>query len=276
MNILYCGDINIIDGLIISIISLLKHTKKSLHIYVLTMKYENEVKKYTSMPKDYIERLDKYVKEYNKDNFVTLIDITNIVNECLPEANINTKFTPFCMLRLYADQIKELPSKILYLDNDVVCLKNPKELYEIDNSNYEVVGVLDYYGKRIYKKNIFKEDYINSGVLLLNLDLIKETGLFEKTRKKCKKVKMLLPDQSAINMYLKHKLIVDDKFNNQHEITPKTVFRHFTTTFRLFPTFKTQTIKPWHIDKLHEVLKCYEIDDVLEEYKEVLRRVKDE
>ena len=40
MNLLYCGDANILDGLIISVLSILKNTEKSLHIYVLTMKYK--------------------------------------------------------------------------------------------------------------------------------------------------------------------------------------------------------------------------------------------
>ena len=44
MNILYCGDENIIDGLLISILSLLKNTDRVLNIYVLTMKYKRKVK----------------------------------------------------------------------------------------------------------------------------------------------------------------------------------------------------------------------------------------
>ena len=36
MNILYCGDRGIEDGLIISILSLLKNVKEELNIYVLT------------------------------------------------------------------------------------------------------------------------------------------------------------------------------------------------------------------------------------------------
>ena len=154
MNILYCGDKNIIDGLIISILSILKNTKEKLYIYVLTMNYKTEKKKYEPLNNSYIEVLNNLVKKYNKDNFVKLIDITDIVYECLPKANLNTNFTPFCMLRLYADQVKELPDKILYLDNDVVALKDPKELYNIDNSNYEVVGALDYYGSIFFRKKL--------------------------------------------------------------------------------------------------------------------------
>ncbi len=36
---------------------------------------------------------------------------------------MKTRFTPCCMLRLFADEILELPDKILYLDNDVICRK---------------------------------------------------------------------------------------------------------------------------------------------------------
>lgn len=36
MNILFCGDGNIADGVIISTLSLLKNTKDILHIYLLT------------------------------------------------------------------------------------------------------------------------------------------------------------------------------------------------------------------------------------------------
>ena len=212
-------------------------------------------------------------KKHSKNNFVKLIDITNIVMDDLPIANINTRFTPYCMLRLYADLIDEIPDKIMYLDNDVVCLKNPIDFYNIDNSNYELVGVLDYYGSHFYKKNIFKKDYLNSGVLLLNVRLIKESKLLEKCRERCRKKKMLLPDQAALNKYAKNKLIVNRKYNEQKQDTDDTVFRHFSTTFKFFPKFATQTIKPWHIEELHNVLNVYRIDDVLEEYQRIKKGI---
>ena len=273
MNILYCGDENIIDGLIISILSLLKNTKDTLNIYVFTMNYSNEKKKYKPMSLKYINYLDKLVKKTNKNSFVKLIDVTDLANKCLPKANLKTYFTPFCMLRLYADQVDELPSKTLYLDNDVVCMSDPKELFEIDNSNYELVGVLDYYGSHFFRRNPFKKQYINSGVLLMNLDLIRETKLFEKARLECQRKKMIMPDQSALNKYCRKRLILDSKYNEQHEIKGDTIFRHFSNTFKFFPVFKVQKIKPWHIENLHNILNTYEIDDILKEYQDVKRRI---
>ncbi|MBR2711901.1 MAG: glycosyltransferase family 8 protein [Bacilli bacterium] len=265
MNILYCGDNNITNGLIISILSLIKHTDEELNIYVLTMKYE----KYKPLSKDVIKVLDKKLKEKNKNSKINLIDITNKVIKCLPTANLSTRFTPYCMLRLYADKVDELPSKIIYLDNDVVALKDFTDFYNLDITNYDIAGVFDYYGSHIYRKKIIIKDYLNSGVLLMNLDKIKENNLFEKCRIRCRDKEMLLPDQEAINTYCSKKLIVNRIYNEQHKTTNKTVFRHYTTTFKFFPKVRTQTIKPWMEDELHNILKDYRIDDILEEYKKI-------
>lgn len=265
MNILYCGDNNITNGLIISILSLIKHTDEELNIYVLTMKYE----KYKPLSKNVIKVLDKKLKEKNKNSKINLIDITNKVIKCLPTANLSTRFTPYCMLRLYADKVDELPSKILYLDNDVVALKDFTDFYNLDITNYDIAGVFDYYGSHIYRKKIIIKDYLNSGVLLMNLDRIKENNLFEKCRIRCRDKEMLLPDQEAINTYCSKKLIVNRIYNEQHKTTNKTVFRHYTTTFKFFPKVRTQTIKPWMEDELHNILKDYRIDDILEEYKKI-------
>ena len=263
MNLLYCGDSNIKDGLYLSIRSILEVEKGILNIYVLSMNYLD----YKMIDREFIYSLDTLVKSVNKDSKVSLIDMSDVYknNEC--KANKDTLFTPYCMLRLYADLV-ELPKKILYLDTDVLAYKSFKEFYEIDNSIYEVVGALDYYGSHIYKKNIFKRDYLNSGVLLLNLDLLKKNDILKKARELCASKKMLLPDQSALNILCKHKLIVDRKYNEQKSMQKDTVFRHFTTTFKFFPVIKTQKVKPWQIDRVHEILNCHEFDWLLREYKE--------
>lgn len=269
MNILYAGDANIMDGLIISILSLCKHSKEELNIFVLTMKYLN----YKPLEEDSLKKLENYIKKYNSKNTITLIDVTENVNMCPPTKNIDTSFTPYCTLRLYADQIS-LPDKILYLDTDVVAYKDISEFYNIDNSNYELVGVLDYYGSHIYKKNIFKKTYMNSGVLLLNLKLIKETHLFEKARVLVRDKKMLLPDQAALNKYVKYKKIMPRDYNEQKKESDSTVMRHFTNTFKFFPIFKVQKIKPWNIEALYDILNIHTIDDILDEYKVVKEIIK--
>lgn len=274
MNILYCGDENVENGLIISVLSLLKNVKQELKIYVFTMNMQIGKKIFKGISNSIIDLLDKRVKEENHNSFVKIIDVTNLFNESMPKKNMETRFTPYCMIRLFADEIPELPDKILYLDTDVVCRKDFSEFYDQDITNYELVGVLDHYGKWFFKKNIFKIDYINSGVLLLNLARIKQTELFKKCRKMCSEEEMFMPDQSAINRLAISKKIVPRKYNEQRKLHKDTVFQHFTTSFRFFPWFHTLTIKPWQIDRVHEELKITEYDDIFEEYINVTQNIK--
>lgn len=275
MNILYCGDKNIIDGLIISILSLLKNTNEILNIYVLTASIKLEEKEYKAIASEEINILDKILKEKNSNNFVKVIDITKKFAKEVPLKNIKTRFTPCCMLRLFADEIPELPKdRILYLDNDVICRKDCSDFYNQNIDDTELVGVLDYYGKWFFKKKNLKFDYINSGVLLLNINKIKETKLFEKARKMCIEKKMFMPDQSALNKLSVKKRILPRRYNEQRRLKKDTVIQHFTTSFRIFPVFHSVTIKPWNIENVHKKLKIFEYDDLFEEYEEIIKQIK--
>ena len=101
----------------------------------------------------------------------------------------------------------------------------------------------------------------------MNLTKIRETGLFVRARRICKRFPMIMPDQSSLNLCSKYKKILPVKYNNQKEIAKDTVFRHFSNTFQFFPYFKVISIKPWQEKALHEELNCHEIDDILTEWK---------
>ncbi len=245
-----------------SIISLAKHSIEKLNIYIITAKTEYRDKTFMPIRECDISSISDYLKTQNPLNSIQLIDITNKFNAAPAKANLGTRFTPMCMLRLYADTIEMIPDKILYLDCDVICKKDFSIFYNRDINDYELCGVLDRYGKWFFKKNPFKFDYINSGVLLLNMKKIRETKLFEKCRHKCATKKMFMPDQSAINKKCKYKFIVDNKYNEQNKDRQDTVFRHFTTRLKFFPYFKSVTVKPWNLEKMHSVLKSFEYDEL--------------
>ncbi|HIX01263.1 MAG TPA: glycosyltransferase family 8 protein [Candidatus Ligilactobacillus excrementigallinarum] len=269
MNVLYCGDENIQDGLLISILSLLKNVSEPLRIYVMTMNLHTEKKDYHAISNHAIAFLNQLVKQKDVTNFVKRIDCTEMFQAQLPLANMDTRFTPFAMLRLYADELPEIPDRLLYLDSDVVCHRDCSAFYHQAIENTEMVGVLDYYGRWFFHRSLTHLDYLNSGVLLLNMKLIKQTKLFVKARKMCQEKWMFMPDQSALNKLSKTKRIVDRKYNEQHKLHADTVFQHFTTSFRFFPWLHTQTIKPWQVDQVHEKLKLHEYDDLLAEYQKL-------
>lgn len=266
MNILYCGDRNIANGVVLSVLSLLECIDIPLNIYILTMQLETEAKTFYGLPQSFADELDKLVKKYNPSSSVVLIDATDLFASQPPTANLETRFTPCCMLRLFADKIEQLPDRLLYLDNDVICRSDCSDFYFQDIEQYELVGVLDYYGRWLFRNNILHADYLNSGVLLLNLAMIRQTGLFEKCRQRCQEKKMFMPDQSAINKLATAKNIDKRRFNDQRKLHDDTVFQHFTTSFRFFPYIHTVSVKPWQIDKVHSVLKLHEYDQLLNKY----------
>ncbi|MBQ4104767.1 MAG: glycosyltransferase family 8 protein [Clostridia bacterium] len=274
MNILYCGDKNIADGLIISVLSLMKNIPEQLNIYVLTMKCSTGERDFEPLSREFAEYMDNLLKRTNPKSSLQLIDITELFQAEVPLANMDTRFTPGCMVRLFADSIDSLPDKILYLDNDVVCRGDISDFYNTDMHGAEMAGVLDYYGKWFFRRNIFKMDYLNSGVLLLNLKMIKDTALFSKARERCRTKQMFMPDQSALNKLSVSKLKFPRRYNEQRKLRDDTLLQHFTTSFRFFPWFHSVTVKPWQIDKVHTVLRLHEYDELLSRYQEVKEQYK--
>ena len=269
MNILFCGDGNIADGVLISVLSLIKNIREPLNVYILTATVTSGSTRFDALKSEFAEFLEKQVKKKSAESSVRLIDITHRFSADPPAANMATRFTPCCMLRLYADLVPELPDKILYLDNDVVCRQDPAEFYGQDMENSELAGSRDYYGSWFFKNSFFERDYLNSGVLLLNLKKIRATELFEKCRERCRSTEMFMPDQSAINKLTTYKRICPRKFNEQRKLKKDTVFQHFTTSFRFFPWFHTVSVKPWNVDGIHNTLSIHEYDDILCRYLEL-------
>ncbi len=150
MNVLYCGDRNIESGLIISILSLLKNAKTNLKVYVLTI--NSKEWNIVGVTDKCIAVLDNKMKLINKENSIKKFDITEIFEKELPAKNMKTRFTPCCMLRLFADEIPELPDKILYLDNDVICRKDCQEFYNQDMEKYEIARVFRLLWKVVFQK----------------------------------------------------------------------------------------------------------------------------
>lgn len=80
----------------------------------------------------------------------------------------------------------------------------------------------------------------------------------------------MLADQAALNKTISHRKLVNRKYNEQEERPREdTVLHHFSNNFKFWPYFHVQKVKPFEIDKVHEVLKITEYDDILNEYSKL-------
>ncbi len=269
MNILYCGDQGIARGTLVSILSILKYNTGPIHFYIATIRYE-KVKPFTEKSAKF---LDELVKKTNAKSFVKLIDATEVFVKNLPSKNMGSYFTPCSMLRLYVDKIPELNrlDRILYLDYDVVCRGDLDEFYNTDMTGMEAAGVLDIYGKNFYHyRGLFKFDYMNSGVMLFNMPECLKSGMFDKAVKLCMGRWMMLADQAALNKSIEKRKLMPRKYNEQGERPREdTVLHHFSNNFKLWPYFHVQKVKPFEVEKVHDILKITEYDDILNEYNKL-------
>lgn len=263
INILLCGNRKVFDGALSELISITNRTSESINCYIFTMNISYMNPEYTDITDSQIEFLNKVVKEKNIENNVIKKDVTNLYKqEFEGSANETAYCTPYTLLRLLADLDPTMPDKILYLDIDMMADGDISKLYNIDIENYEYAAVKEKYGSWI-----IRPDYINAGMLLMNLKKMKETKLLEKAREKIKHKKMLFADQDAIFWTTSSKKIVPRIYNEQSRFNKKdTIICHFCKRMLWFPYPRTENIKQWQVENVHKILKCHAFDNDLEEY----------
>lgn len=270
INLLYSGNAYAYDGILLSLISVTKYYKGALSVYILTMDLSEEKSAYKPISDSQGKIIEDYMKSVNKHSALKIIDVKELYLKYLSGGkNEKSSYTPYAFIRLLIGEIKTIPDKTLYLDYDTVAMDDIKKLYDTDVREYEFAAAKDYYGRFFIAPN-----YVNSGVMLLNVKRMKECRTFSKCLAFVKNKKMLLPDQTALNKCVRKKLILKRRFNEQHKLKPDTVIRHFSMTIKFFPRIKTRNIKPWDIEKLHSVLNEYALDDVLNIYLEIKNKQK--
>lgn len=262
ISIMYSGNAGIFDGILISALSTVRHTKECLDVYLLTMDLHEKHPNYTPIDERQRRFIEDIYRSVNGDSRVTLLDVGNFYRETLLDSpNAETDYTPYSFLRLFADRLPELPDKVLYLDADTVINGDISPLFHTDVEGYEYAAVLDFYGKRFMGYH-----YINSGVMLLNMVELRKTELLKRAVDLCAKTKLFLPDQTALYRLTKSKYLLPRKYNEQKRYDKEdTVIQHFTKTILWLPRFHTRNIKPWQVEEVRAVL-THRYDDLLDEY----------
>lgn len=263
INILLSGNKKVFDGALTELISITNRTDEPIKCYIFTMDVSRIKDDYVPITDEQTKFLDDFVKSRKKENSVIKVDVTDLYEKEFGNSpNEKAYCTPYTLLRLLADLVPNMPDKLLYLDIDMMIYNDLKILYDIDIEDYEYAAVKEKYGCWF-----IRPDYINAGMLLMNMKKIKETKLLEKARNLIKTKKMLFADQDAIFRSTTKKLLLPRIFNEQSSFNREdTVICHFAKRLVFKPYPHTENIKQWHIDKVHKIYKCHAFDLDLEEY----------
>ena len=265
INILLCGNEKVFDGALTELISITNKTKEDINCYIFTMDLTRVKPEYTCIKDEQIEFLNRVVKSKNPNNNVQKVDVTQVYEQEFMKCKNETAYcTPYTLLRLLADLVPNMPDKLLYLDIDMMANGDISELYNTDISDYEYAAVIEKYGSWF-----IAVDYINAGMLLLNMKKIRETKLLEKARNLIRTKKMLFADQDAVYRSTTKKLLLPRIYNEQARFNKKdTVICHFCKRLLWWPYPRVRNYKQWNVEEVHKYLRCHVYDDDLNEYME--------
>ena len=263
INILLCGNEKVFDGALTELISITNKTKEDINCYIFTMDLTRVKPEYTAIKDEQIEFLNKVVKSKNINNCVQKVDVTELYEQEFMKCKNETAYcTPYTLLRLLADLVPNMPDKLLYLDIDMMANGDISTLYNTDVSDYEYAAVIEKYGSWF-----IAVDYINAGMLLLNMKKIRETKLLEKARNLIRTKKMLFADQDAVYRSTTKKLLLPRIYNEQARFNKKdTIICHFYKRLLWWPYPRVRNYKQWNVEEVHKYLRCHVYDDDLNEY----------
>ncbi len=168
--------------------------------------------------KDYIYKIHVFYTELSVYNIKRIVDMsTSNVEICcvdvskdIPEVELKNRnhVSKETLYRFMAPILLKQYEKILYLDSDIVILKDLAELYKIDIGD-NIIGATEEirtrgFDRYLREHNIASEGYFNTGVLVMNTKKLLDGAILDKV------VKILdtdmiynYPDQDSLNIVLK-------------------------------------------------------------------------
>ena len=264
INILYCGNCGVFDGVLTSALSILKRSSltEPFTFYLYTMDLTYLKSSYKPISTAEAEYFRSVVRAYDPENEVKLIDVTELYKKEFSGCpNEGAYCSPYTLIRLLADGVEGMPDKFLYLDADIMFNRDVHLLYDIDIDGYEYAAARDHYGKYLINPG-----YINAGVLLINFKMMKETGILERARELLRRKKLTFADQSALIRSTTKRKLLPQRFNDQKFLHKHTVVRHFSKRLFWLPYPHTDNIKQWQVSRVHKVFRYFVFDDILYEY----------
>lgn len=138
--------------------------------------------------------------------------------------NVYRKWTYMTLMRCALTKYFPDLDRILWLDVDTVVQKNIDELWDLDMHGLYFAGVVEPQKSRSIKP------YINAGVMMLNLQKLREDHMDDILIKALNDKKYTFPDQDCINELCQRKILLISSTYNANDYTeqckdPK--IRHF-------------------------------------------------
>lgn len=170
--------------------------------------------------------------ESKPNDLVTFVNVVNYVPILFNDVNNGGHWTYMTMIRCYFTDFLPNESRVIYLDLDIMIEDDISELWEMDLQGHEIAGVVDRYIGNFNLPYIkYPSLYINSGSMLMDLDLIRKNHTDKKMHNMLNTWHLQFADQDTINLCCSI-LHIDCKWNSSDAtmISPTPKINHVLRT----------------------------------------------
>ncbi len=207
---------------------------------------------YTNISEDHKEKIKKYERENVNIEFV---DLNYYIEEIKDKLYTRDYFSKTTYFRLFIPNLYPQYNKALYLDSDVVLLRDVAELFNTDLGDnlvgaapddvIQTIEVFQEYAEKVVGVSDYR-NYFNAGVLLMNLDELRKYNFQEKFLYVLGTIKFsVAQDQDYLNRLCKGRVKLIDKNWNRMPVSNVEVDEkdlklvHYNLAF-----------KPWHFEDI--------------------------
>lgn len=207
---------------------------------------------YTNISEEHKEKIKKYERENVNIEFV---DLNYYIEEIKDKLYTRDYFSKTTYFRLFIPNLYPQYNKALYLDSDVVLLRDVAELFNTDLGDnlvgaapddvIQTIEVFQEYAEKVVGVSDYR-NYFNAGVLLMNLDELRKYNFQEKFLYVLGTIKFsVAQDQDYLNRLCKGRVKLIDKNWNRMPVSNVEVDEkdlklvHYNLAF-----------KPWHFEDI--------------------------
>ena len=227
VDICYGIDNNFVRGTVTSIVSLYLNNKDRNFIFHIIISNLTEKNKHIFYELSEMYPINIVIYE---------IDLEKLKNIMKPIRQMSLYF------RFIFSLLLKEKSKIIYIDGDIICLNNAKDLFDIDLKNNVIVAISDtvetnrerFLDSRLSELDKDKHIYFNAGLLVINVSLWNELKISERAVDLLNRKNFHCKDQDVLNLLTTGKIKYLSKEYNCIEINEvvdvnKIVLLHLTS-----------------------------------------------
>ena len=229
IDLVYCTGDEGYEELLLSLLSVMRHTARPLFVTVLTACFDRVDGK--GLGKEKAAYLGGLLQGRSDGSDLRLIDLTADLPDCfLSGRSTEGTRSPYPMLCLFLDLVAHEVENLLYLDGETVAAGDVGRLFDMDLKGRSYGAA-----RESIRGLLGQKDYLCGGTILFHMPTAVKEGLFERAREVARETELCFSLASSLYFSDCKRRVLKRDFAEQEGLRKATVLRHYRKRRSFFP-----------------------------------------